>query len=146
MLLLFQLQICDASIGPTVYRYSAYQVVDYLHPFLTAPVQLMIPMPVFTSNLSAFLEPFTFPVTNFVLPSQLLRKEFLMFYFVFFTHIYIYKVWMVLLCVTLTMIAALMLTDHFGWSQKSGNSHIGLHWLFVFGSLFGQGMLFIVNM
>ena len=121
--------MCDLSVGPAIFRHSRFQVIDYLHPWLTEPAKLLIPMPVFVNDSSAFFKPFTFTVRIYELQksSKLTAKLF-------------QQVWMVVLVSLLLMITLLMLLDYIkGPLAGSNNPKLDFHWLFVIGSVFGQG-------
>jgi len=60
------LKACEVIVAPAVFRYSRFQLMDFLHPWVTEPVKLLIPMPIFVANLDALLDPFTFPVSFFL--------------------------------------------------------------------------------
>lgn len=64
LILQVTVKICDVLIGPSAFRYDRFQVMDFLHPWVTEPIQLLIPMPAFVSNSLAFVEPFTFQVSD----------------------------------------------------------------------------------
>ncbi len=62
----FNDQVCDVGVGPVVIRYDRYQLSNFIHPWVTEPVRLLIPMPVLVSDSSAFFEPLSSTVNMFL--------------------------------------------------------------------------------
>ncbi len=57
---------CDAIVGPNVIRYDRFQLMDFLHPWMTDRAALLIPMPTLVSDSTALIKPFTVPVSHFL--------------------------------------------------------------------------------
>ncbi len=124
------------GVGSGVIRYDRYKWTDFIHPWVTDPVRLLMPMPVFVSDSSALFKPLSSTVNKLNNLCAYVRANYARII------ILLLKVWMIILFFILVMITMLKLLGYIEIPtiirSNNRNNKLNSHWLFVTGSLLGR--------
>ena len=124
-----RLQACDAVIGGIVIRYDRYQHLDFLQPWTSGPLVLVIPSPNSSLDLSSVGKPFqTYVRSSFNIFCINIINTTCLFEFS--------KNWVVLAVSISSAIVALV---YFDSRDGTATTNFYCHVVFVYGLLLNQG-------